>query len=724
MSITVIEKLYGTEYAQEEFYSSYLFLILWCIFTLLSCIYILRCKLYKRRVVLMLHFSLLVILLGALTTWFLAERGRIQLSANQSVDTFATEDGQVHKLPFTVELKDFSIDYYKGTSTPMDFVSKIEISNNKGQKTEGVISMNNIYSSDSYRFYQTGYDGDTTILSVSHDPYGIAITYTGYVLLLLSIIMFLFSRGSHYRVLLRKVANLKFSFILLFLLSASVNQVQASETTPNVLPQNIASRFGDLYMFHNERVCPMQTFAREFTRKIYGSDTYKGLSAEQVLTGWIFYYDSWKSEPIIKIKSSKVRDIMGLEGNYASLQDFFTSQNQYCLEDLLKKIHKGDDISDKRGVIESDEKFVIISQVATGAAIKIFPNVTPDNKALNWYNQVGHLPEDLEHNEWVFVRKSLDYLNEKIQMQQWDDALHIIDKIKEYQVKKSSGMLPSESKINSEKLYNKIEYTRVLAIGVLVLGLLMLFVICNSIIKTRKVNKNICRTIDIITVVGLLYLSLIMCLRGYISGHLPLSNGYETMQFMAWCTLILTLIFRNKYLFIRPFGLLITGFALIVSMLGISNPQITPLMPVLSSPLLSIHVMVIMLAYALLSFMMLNGVMALVLYKIQGKNKDILKSFQEVSEVLLYPAVFLLAIGIFIGAVWANVSWGRYWGWDPKETWALITMLIYAMSIHRDSFGWFRNPLFFHIFSIVAFLSVLITYFGVNFMLGGMHSYA
>lgn len=182
-------------------------------------------------------------------------------------------------------------------------------------------------------------------------------------------------------------------------------------------------------------MCPVQTFAREFTRKICGSDTYRGLSAEQVLTGWMFFYDSWKNAPVINIKSKDVRRIMGIDDDRASVVNYFTEQNTYCLEDYLKKIHKGEEVSDKRGFIEADEKFVIISQVATGSAIKIFTQVMPDGRRLNRYSQVGKLPAEFDHKEWVFVRKSLNYLNEKIIMENRDEALHIIDKIKESQEK-------------------------------------------------------------------------------------------------------------------------------------------------------------------------------------------------------------------------------------------------------------------------------------------------
>ena len=227
----------------------------------------------------------------------------------------------------------------------------------------------------------------------------------------------------------------------------------------------------------------------------------------------------------------------------------------------------------------------------------------------------------------------------------------------------------------------------------------------------------------IILVLAILYLGYLIGLRGYISGHLPLTNGYETMQFMAFCTLILTLLLYRRYTLIMPYGFLLTGLTLLVNMMGQSNPQITLLMPVLASPLLSIHVCVIMLAYSLMAFCLFNGITALLLPKTPMYDKQI-GQLTRMSKLMLYPALFCLTAGIFIGAIWANVSWGRYWGWDPKEVWALITMMVYAVPLHQASIPFLRNPKWFHLYMILAFLSVLFTYFGVNFVLGGMHSYA
>jgi ABC-type transport system involved in cytochrome c biogenesis permease subunit len=213
-------------------------------------------------------------------------------------------------------------------------------------------------------------------------------------------------------------------------------------------------------------------------------------------------------------------------------------------------------------------------------------------------------------------------------------------------------------------------------------------------------------------------------LRWYIGNHVPLSNGFETMQFMAWCTALFSFSWQWKLRMSLPFGFLLCGLTLLVAMLSESNPRITQLMPVLSSPLLSLHVAVIMISYSLFAFMMLNGLTAMILSLTKKDHAVAVERLYIISRIILYPAVFLLAIGIFIGAVWANISWGRYWGWDPKEVWALITMLIYSLALHPALLPRFGRPLFFHVYAVLAFLSVLITYFGVNFILGGMHSYA
>ena len=241
------------------------------------------------------------------------------------------------------------------------------------------------------------------------------------------------------------------------------------------------------------------------------------------------------------------------------------------------------------------------------------------------------------------------------------------------------------------------------------------------ITRQNKESKIIKFFFDGILYVSFIFLLIMLCLRGYISGHWPLSNGFETMQFLSCIALFITILFKRLFKPLIAYGFIVAGFTLMVSAMGSSNPKITPLTPVLNSPLLSIHVALIMISYALFFFIMINGIAGLILIK---RDKDQADRLKVVSNIILYPAIFLLTAGIFVGAVWANVSWGRYWGWDPKEVWALITMLIYSFAIHSTSIKKFNSSIFFHVYGIVAFLSVIITYFGVNYILGGLHSYA
>lgn len=258
----------------------------------------------------------------------------------------------------------------------------------------------------------------------------------------------------------------------------------------------------------------------------------------------------------------------------------------------------------------------------------------------------------------------------------------------------------------------------------LTVGLLSFALCCRRVVRRRVEGKIEGVVYTVLMSLLFVYLTFHISLRGIVSNHLPLSNGYETMLFMAWCSALLTLVMRKKFYLAFPFGMFLCGLTILVATLGQSNPRITQLMPVLHSPWLSVHVVTIMIAYSLLAFAMMNGITAFIVRYSGANRADIIEYLQVVSKVMFYPAIFLLAIGIFIGAVWANVSWGRYWGWDPKEVWALITMLVYSAALHSASLPWLRRPMAFHLFCILAFLTVLITYFGVNFFLGGMHSYA
>lgn len=726
---TILEKIYGTDFVNEYIYSSVPFVILWGVTAITSLLYIIKSKLHRQPVIFLLHLSLLFILAGAFTTWIYGEQGTMRVRQGEQQTSFTDSKGISHQLPFSITLNQFEIIYYKGTLAPMDFISHISVADkNCHRQIQGKVSMNHIFSYQHYRFYQSGYseDNEGSVFSVSHDPYGIGITYAGYTLLLLSTVFFFFSPQSRFRQLLKSplLHRSLTVILLLFAFSLNSNFLKANSPSPKVLPREVAEHFGDLYILYNNRICPLQTFARDFTIKLYGSSSYKGLTPEEVLTGWLFYYDSWKNEPIIRIKSNEARKLLEIEGNYARLKDYISTINEYKLEKMMNHIRSGEQVTDKRGIEEADEKFNIINLVCTGAMMKIFPCRNIAGKTLEWYSQSDQLPQDMDNDKWVFIRKSMSYVNEMIVMKKYNDACLLLEKIKKYQQKECDGLLPADNKFKAEKIYNQFDYSKSVAMACICIGLICFIYYCHCMASQKRTSRKAIIILNILLWIVFTYLSAAICLRGYVSNHLPLSNGFETMQFMAWCTLLLTFLLQRKFAMLLPFGFLLCGLTLMVSMLGESNPQITQLMPVLQSPLLSIHVVVIMIAYSLLAFIMLNGVTAVILHQSQKECKEQIERLQIISQIILYPAIFLLAIGIFIGAVWANVSWGRYWGWDPKEVWALITMLVYALALHPRSLPWFHRTMFFHVFCITAFITVLITYFGVNFLLGGMHSYA
>lgn len=707
---TFVEHTNGHDVAVATIYTSWWMIVLWAVTAATSIIVIVRSSIVRRPAVLLLHLSLVGILAGALVTHLSGVQGIVSLRKAEAVKTFInTETRHTELLPFQLQLTSFSLQTYPGTQSPMDYVSTVNIVEQGTIAATLQISMNNIGQYRGYRFYQSGYDPDLqgTRLMVNHDPWGLAVTYTAYAMLFLAMLLLLILPNEGFRRLLSQKAA--FALVLL----ASSDALAA----PPALPQPTAARFADLYAYWNGRICPAQTMARDFTVKLYGKPSYEGLSAEQVLLGFMLNPTEWTEQPIIKVKPAVAR-LLGIKGRYACYQDFHAATG-YKLEEPLADIHAGKQTDDARAIIEADEKMNILLMLWGGELIKIYPYRT--SNGIEWFSQSSNLPKDIPEDKYMFIRKSMDYVGELAWTGDYQQLETVLGRIKAYQQKEASGLLPDDNLFWAEQLYNTTDYTRPLAMLLMTIGLFSFFVYLIHWLRERRLPRWMTVAMNIIAVVTLSYLLFIIVLRGYVSGHLPLTNGFETMQFMALCSLLIMLLMQRRFLLIMPFGLLLAGLTLLVAMMGESNPQITPLMPVLSSPLLSIHVCVIMVAYSLLAFILFNALTALIL--IGRHHKQAVDQLTRMSRLLLYPAVFCLAAGIFIGAIWANQSWGRYWGWDPKEVWALITMLIYSIPLHGQSIAWLRQPRWFHFYMALAFLSILMTYFGVNFLLGGMHSY-
>ena len=720
ITATIVESSKGTAFVRQHIYTSAWFVVLWAALAVAAAVYIVLRK-NKSNVstsVLLVHASFLVILLGAFTSWNMAESGTIHLRQNETTSTMKDEEGKTKELGFEVSLKNFNVVNYPGTDAPMDYVTTLT-----ANTQEIKVSMNNIGSFNGYRFIQSGYDSDMqgTTLSVYHDPWGIGITYTGYALLFISLIATMASKKTRMRHLYRKALSLQgakaWAVTALLAVSSFATSANAQEMVK--IDGDIADDFGKICVLYNSRITPINTVATSFVTKLCGKPTWDGLSSNQVFAGWIFDVPYWETVKMIEIKEKKAQELLGINGKWASFDDFWDSYNNYKLDAPLKKAYKDGDTKLQKQLRDADEKFNIIRMLYGGEMLKMFPYAGKQGH-MQWFapgQPLGNLK--LDEKELVFIKKSMDYLAESIITGDKVRAEEIAKKIYSYQHVRGKAVVPTKFRIYTETFYNKTNAQRLPVMLYLTLSLLLAIVSTLSLNNGKQKKTRLMSSV--LTWVMLLHTTLLLALRWFVSGHLPMSNGYETMQFMAWATLIVTLVMEKRFLPVKQFGPLLSSFALLVAMITDGNPQITQLMPVLQSPLLSVHVMVIMFSYALFGLTALIGLQGLIAHHRKQEEKE--QQLAALSQFLLYPAVALIAIGIFIGAIWANVSWGRYWSWDSKETWALITMLIYSAPLHAD-IKWLRKAQHMHIYMLLAFLSVLMTYFGVNYFLSGMHSYA
>lgn len=710
-----------------------------------------------RPAALVLHLSLALILAGALVTSFSARKGMLHVREGESVETFETKDGKVLELPFSVELEGFDVLYHSGTDAAADYSSRLRFTRNGSVLREGEVRMNRILSCKGYRFYQTDYDSDEAgvTFTVSHDPVGIAVIYTGYALLLLGLLAFFFT-DKRFKKFFGNA--LRYSSVIAVVLcleatasatgysvggpsqtenaSAKDNPKKHSPVSPKVLPKNIAAEFGRLYVLYHGRICPLQTLASDFSAKLYGTSGVKGLTDEQVLTGWMFYGTSWRNIPM----------------------------------------------HNRKKAIDAMDKEATVKTLYSGDLLKIYP-LRDSTGRLGWYSQSDRLPEGIADEEWLFVRKSMDYIFELVMNREYSKLSESLGKLRRFQESKMGESLPPAYRIKAERAYNALPPLFPIAGTFLILGLVMLAVAMRRMVRdenngaissfvdkervtSEELRKGPTNLVDdgrtvtkrwrlsgIFKIVGVaasfvffLALTIVLGLLWVASGHIPFSNGAETMLTIAWTAMLASVLSFRKFPIMLPFGIIVASLASLVSAMGNANPAVTQLMPVLSSPLLSIHVSLMMLSYTVLAIIMVNGICGLVASlrhtsvsepvegtvfdyrspaprQAQGASSASAK-MARMSEALMYPALFFLGSGIIAGSIWANVSWGCYWNWDPKETWALITFLIASLGVHRTRLPFLRSPRAYHIYTLILSASVLFTYFGVNYLLGGMHSYA
>ena len=734
---TIVEKSQGTDYAHAHYYGAWWFILIWAVLAALGAFYIIKRKV-KCASTLALHLSFIIILAGALLTHISAKRGMIHLRIGQPTDTYMAQDEEQgmkeEKLPFSLCLQKFEAKMHDGTNAVADYSSKFTVIDGD-DKSEGEVSMNNIYSHRSYRLYQSSYDedGKGSVLAINADPYGIPVTYTGYALLFISLVWMLFDPKGGYRKLLKSPLLKKGALITALILSmGNIQTLHAESATGNlqnaVLPKETAEKFGELHILYNDRICPVQTFALDFCKKIYGARSYQGLTAEQVLSGWVFYGNTWANEPFIKLKSGEMKTAMNLP-DYASLNTFFNREmGGYTIGQYVQEYYNGQQDKFHQQAADIDSKIQIIMELREGISLKVLPytftknvKATKDHSFIKagtttWFSPVDKLPQAVEQQHALYIKNVFSLLNGDVKAGNTSRVNEFFVKMKKYQEVSSGNSLPTATQYKAERINNAFPFATILFMANLTLGFIALFYTIYRMTKKKEI-KVLNIALPILLGVSFLALTFGLALRWIISGNIPMSNGYESMLTVAWFVMLISILMQLRIRIVMVFGFLISGFFLLVSHINQMDPAIGQMMPVLNSPLLSIHVSIIMMSYALLSLTFICGIMGICM-RSHGEE------LQALSRLFLYPALTCMGFGIFIGAIWANVSWGNYWSWDSKETWALITFMIYAVVVHTQSLPIFHKPLAYHIYITLAFLSIVMTYFGVNYFLTGMHSYA
>ncbi len=648
------------------------------------------------------------------------------------------------ELPFSLYLKDFKLERYPGSQSPSSYVSDVVLKDKeRGVEMPYSIFMNHTLKYRGFKFFQSSYDMDEggTILSVNHDNLGTALTYIGYFLMALGMILSIFNKNSRFMKLARKtgVSGKSFVTVLAALIMLLANGISGNVNAENksdegkIIPANAAKEFSTvLLQAQNGRIEPFYTMASDVLRKVLRKSRYKGLDPVQVVLGMYFFQDKWKHEPIIRLSGKAIPGILGVKGRYASYSDFFGAGSHYSykLSDYVQKAyHKrpAERNMFDNDIIRVDERLNVCYLVYSGSLFKLFPvKNDPDNY---WYPaHEASLRVDSVHARFVSEVLFL-WANAVITDKDPKEASKLLNELKTYQRENGSELIPSESKIRMEILYEKYDVFGKLTLVYSIVGFVLLIMLFVRILKQENKGSIGIRIATWILLAGFVFHTAGLGVRWYISGHAPWSNGYESMIYIAWAAMLAGLVFVRNTPFALASAAILSALTLFVAHLSWMNPEITNLVPVLKSYWLTIHVSVITASYGFLGMGLIIGLVNLVLYIVKTKENHAriqkqIEILTNVNEMALILGVYFFGIGTFLGGVWANESWGRYWGWDPKETWSLITGLIYVFVVHMRFIPGLRGYFAYNMGSILAFFSVIMTYFGVNYYLSGLHSYA
>lgn len=746
---TFIEKYHGTEAAKAMVYYSPLFFLLQFLLVVNFIAVLIKYQYLKQRRwgLLFVHTAFIIILLGALTSFQFGEEGILHIREGESTDQMTVRQGDLttfHTLPFTVELVKFTLTRYPGSASPSSYESEVLV-HVDGKTRHERIYMNNILDVKGYRFFQASYDPDEqgTVLSVNRDVAGRNITYTGYLLLVIGLIIALVGKNSRFMKLSRRLKDLRTgaqSVVVLALLALSVSAQAKEETSPMldavqkymVAPEH-AAKFGSLpIQSRSGRMMPINTFSSEILRKLHKADKIGKMNSDQFLLSVLAMPDMWMRVPFIALSNKELANYYDLtDGECAYLQVFDTNGN-YKLQDKLEEAYNKMPAERNRfdkDLLKLDEQINIFHQLINHQMMNLFPKEDDPNHT--WFSPGDDL-SSFTGKDSLFVSRILDWylgeVQEALKGGDWSKADEVVEMIDTYQQAKNKTLDISPEKIQAEIKYNQMDVFRQCKKGYLILGGLMLVLAFAMLFQQKRWMKVGMWVLGVGVAIVFLFHMYGMGMRWYIAGYAPWSNSYETMVYVAWATVLAGLLFVRRSTVTFALATLFGGIILFVSGLNWMDPEINPLVPVLKSPWLMFHVAVIVAAYGFFGISCLIGLTNLVMTSLMGtKNTGILKARVKeltiVNEMALWVGLALMTVGTFLGAVWANESWGRYWGWDPKETWALITMVVYAIVTHLHLVKRWYSDWLFNLCSVVAFASVLMTFFGVNYFLSGMHSY-
>jgi len=657
------------------------------------------------------------------------------------------------ELPFAIRLNEFQLDRYPGSMAPSSYASEITVI--KDDKTYDYrIFMNRTLSEGNYLFFQSSYfpDESGTVLSVNNDP-GKWPTYLGYFLLTLGLFLNFFDKNSRFMKLVKFVSNKNIaSFILatLFLLNTnlyaneqteatqSVDKVQEAVLYLNTYKDNslkTADNFGHLVVqTAGGRMQPLATLNRQIVQKLSGRSTFLGMNSDQIILGMLSRPDFWKDVKILKINTPKLKKLLNIpvEEKYISFSEVFNQKGEYIIAKeaeaalLTKPIERG---TFEKDIIKLDEKLNIIYSVFNGSLLNIFPkfyeNETIDDN-FKWYSPLEAIQNFSGQNQ-VAISQLVRGLLNSVAEYDWVESDKYVELIAMYQEKAGASVIPSSSKISAEILFNKLDLFFNLTLVYLLLGFVMLVIsfvlIFNPNFKAQKTTKTLFMILAAIFAVQ----TFAMGYRWYISGHAPWSDTYESMLYISWSAIFAGVMFFRRSLLALSSAVIMAAIFMFTAHLTEIDPQITNLVPVLKSYWLTIHVSILTASYGFFGLSAILGFLTLIMF-IFRKNRphldDIIKHVSAINEISLIVGLVFITVGNFLGGVWANESWGRYWGWDPKETWSYVSIIVYAIVVHLRFIKPLNNPYTLATASLLAFSSIMMTYLGVNYYLSGLHSYA